>query len=199
MNGPRRITASLGLTGLLLLTVVASSRAQSPPNEPDKPATPRAALRERLVELRTRVEVLQLEHDADKEDLLTTLKTVRKLQRDGLPKEEREALGHMAQRIQQISSSVDEKEEAAFLEDLTRKAKSGPDKTIVKYVKDKGFRNINYVVLGDMLIEQEGILRVDGLKKDIDEKTRHFTKQSAQLNTLKLELEDVEHRYADTR
>ena len=198
MNRHRAVKA-LMLLGLGLLGTVAISRAQSARPEPDKPTAPRA-LRERLVQLRSQVEVLQLEHDADMEDLNASLKSVRTLRRDGLPKEEREALGQMALEMQQAMVNItDEKQEAAFLENLTGKAQKGPDKILIKYLKDKGFKNFNYVAFGDLMIEQTPKLLIEKQEKEIAEKTVVFTEKTARLNALKLELEEAEHRYADTR
>jgi hypothetical protein len=75
----RSVAAAVGLVVTIGLGAVALTRAQ-PPDKGERPAaSPRQKLRERLVQLRTEVEVLRLERDAGRAEILDAMKQQREL------------------------------------------------------------------------------------------------------------------------
>ena len=127
------IAVVFGLAALLGLGAVSSPARQDEPKAKEE-VSAKKALRERVIALRTEVELLQIEHDADRIDLVETLAEHRTLLRKGLQ---------------------DETKELAAVERR--------------------------------------------LRKSIDMKKIDFTRRSRELNEKKLDLEDVEKRYSQTR
>src|SRR5947199_8047702 len=80
----RSVAAALVLAGLTGLGAAALTRAQPPEPEKGQELSPRQKVRERVVRLRSELDLLKLEYAADRDDLSATMKQLRDLRRDGI-------------------------------------------------------------------------------------------------------------------
>jgi hypothetical protein len=179
-----------GLVMLFGVGAVALTRAQQP--NADEPVSPRKALRDRLIKLRTEVEILKLEHDADKADLAEELKSLRSLQREGLDQRKIVAAETMATQFQMSKGFVDEKK---FVEMLKE---SG----LAELFKGKDLKDIDRNTFARALVEEETKEqgeKLKALKVSIAEKKKTFALRTLEFHEKKLDLDDAERRYNGTR
>jgi hypothetical protein len=186
----RSIAMMGGLVMLFGVGAVALTRAQQP--NADEPVSPRKALRDRLIKLRTEVEILKLEHDADKADLAEELKSLRSLQREGLDQRKIVAAETMATQFQMSKGFVDEKK---FVEMLKE---SG----LAELFKGKDLKDIDRNTFARALVEEETKEqgeKLKALKVSIAEKKKTFALRTLEFHEKKLDLDDAERRYNGTR
>jgi hypothetical protein len=196
MNRVLSIALACSFAGLLGLGVVTLTGAQPPDPEPSA----RQKLRARLVDLRTEVEVLKLEHDADKEDLRASLTTVRKLQRDGLDKDVLKAIQYTVEIFRTALPLNNEEDLARVLQAIEVQTRTADKHDVfLKYFRQKGFQKVDADELGPLLVDREVKMRIESSLKAIDQKKARFVEAARQLHTKQLDLEDAERRYRETR
>jgi hypothetical protein len=182
----RSIAMMGGLVMLFGLGAVALTRAQQP--DADEPVSPRKALRDRLIKLRTEVEILKLEHDADKADLAEELKSLRSLQRDGLDQRRIEEFEKLAGQYKSLRDIMHEEE---FVEWLKKMG-------VAELFKGKDLKDLDKNTIARTLIEGAKA-QGDKLRQSIADKKKSFALRTLEFHEKKLDLDDAERRYNGTR
>jgi hypothetical protein len=200
MSYARPTALTCGLAAVLALAAP-TARAQPPGGGEEKSA--RQKLRDRLIDLRAEVEVLQLEHDADRADLRASLKTVRKLQREGvegLNKDVVKAIKETVEMFQTARNIASDDDLARLLKRLEQQAKAQNGVSALdRYIREKGLKNVDPNEVGRLMVEGELAVRVEKGLKEVDRKKARFAETTRQLQAKKLDLEDAEQRYQDSR
>lgn len=198
--------------GLALL--VGPGAGAQPPGDDGAPS-PRERLRARVVALRTEVELLKIEHDADREDLIATMRQLRKLRRDGLDKDRLEAIEAVARQFFQIKARADGgpsplAQPLPNLPGFPQPDKIDPkefyaqienDKDMSRMLKEKGIKaeDLTPIQFEELLVEGEKRAYGERLGKEIEHKRARFADLSRRLHEKRLDLEDAERRYRETR
>lgn len=152
--------------------------AQNPPLGDVPEAAGRKALRERVIALRVEVELLQIDHDADRAGLLDLMKGQRKGDPIGLGQNGLEGLAMMEFDAilgdEESLDSMKEVTEALQKEDAGMDGLKSAQKALKKFARK----------------------RAESLQVRIDRAKKDFARQAAALEGKKLDLADLEARYA---
>jgi hypothetical protein len=151
------VVLGLGLVGITL--------AQQPGAQPKPRAADKAALHDEVVKLRVEIELLQLEHDADRESLLAWMKG----ERIG-------TVGMAGFAIETMLSTMGNAEATKAMEE--------GEKLIAK-AKEKGEDG---EAIGRRVLSE-------AVKKQIDPMRKNYAKQAAELAEKRLQLDAVERQY----
>ena len=160
------ISVGLGLAGLAL--------AQQPGERPTSGAALKAQLRSRVIKLRAEVDVLQVDHDAERESLVAWLKTFKQPEymgavQPGVPTQ----LGMMMVETNLFTGKTTDAKE---WEELANKYAGN----------EKGFLN----AVAEKAKKQEETVRTSVARKRAD-----YAHQAAELAEKRLDLEDLETQY----
>lgn len=213
MSRLRSVAAACGLAGLVALGGVALTRAQQPGANGGRADSPAQRLRDRLVTIRTEVELMKLEHDADRDDLLATMRQLRRLRRDGLDKVRREAIEQAARQFLEVKAMADAGENLERLIPGVLRPSPGPpdaekllgalakDKEFSKVLKERGIKveDLDAFQFGRIVLEEETKALGKSLTEAVERKRGGFARLARELHAKKLDLEDAERRYALTR
>jgi hypothetical protein len=190
----RSVAVACGLVATIGLGLVALTRAQ-PPGDGERPAaSPRQKLRERLVGLRTEVELLKVEHEADRADLAKSLKRLRDLRRDGLPDNDR-------QQIMQVARMTYRAEINPGADVSARGRRVSLGEHLERYLaenRDK-VKSLSAGQFVTLLLEEETNARAIPLVKSVEERKERFAHSARELHARELDLDEAERRYAETR
>jgi hypothetical protein len=150
---------------VLGLGIVGIGLAQQPGAEPKPQAADKAALRAQAVKLRVEIELLQLDHDADRESLLNWMKG------------ERMGPGGLAgMAIETMLGMMGNAEATKTLEE---------GKKLIAKAKEKGE--------DDKALTRRVL--AEAVKKQIDPMKENYAKQAAELAGKRLQLDAVERQY----
>ena len=205
MTRARSIAVACGLAGLLGLGAAAVSRGQQAELKGDAKVSPRKALRDRVVTLRAEVEVLQLEHDADRADLLDESMELRRLSR-GRP--DRKLFEGVAGNVEAfIKMSADERKE--FIDALSKDDHEDPEfvgelATLKNFAPAASASEVRTEARAVMRLtaalgNKEVKKREKALRTEIDQKREGLRRRATELNEKKLDLEEAEIRYREVR
>jgi hypothetical protein len=158
----RMITAAVVLLGLGIAGI---TLAQQPGAEPKPQAADKAALRAQVVKLRVEIELLQLDHDADRESIL------------GWMKGERMGPGGLAgMAIETMLGMMGNAEATKTIEEGEK---------LVAKAKDRGE---DEEAVGRRVL-------AEAVKKQLEPMKKNYAKQAAELAEKRLELDAVEKQY----
>jgi hypothetical protein len=158
----KRIIAAVVVFGL---GIVGITLAQQPGAQPKQQAADKAALRAQVVKLRVEIELLQLDHDADRDNLLNWMKA--------------ELMGSGGMAGMLIETMLETMGNA----EATKTMKEG-EKQIAK-AKEKGE--------DDEALSRRVL--AEAVKKQIDPMKQNYAKQAAELVEKRLQLDAVEQQY----
>jgi hypothetical protein len=172
MKTPRTIGLGLGLILLFGVGAATFSNAQQPRGKPEHRTPIRAELRERILQLRTEVDLLQLECDATRACLFEWLRDQGKADLMGIDMSA--LLGTVKLEMGGLSGDAASlKETSDLISDLNGENKEAGLRAIQKTVK-KG---------------------KDDLRGALDRKKQDFARQARLLNEKKLDLVEAEKQY----
>lgn len=151
------VVLGLGIVGITL--------AQQPGGQPKPPAADKTALRTQVVQLRVEIELLQLDHDADRDNLLNWMKA------------ERMGTGGLAgTAIETMLGMLGHAEATRIIEE--------GEKRIAK-AKEKGE---DEEAVGRQVL-------AEAVKKQIDPMKKNYAKQAAELAEKRLQLDAAEKQF----
>ena len=181
MTGRNRIGAVLAATILLAVAVAAATRAQQVPSGAKAADPAKKELRKKLVELRTSVDLMQVEHDAAREHLLSVLRAQAQLDSEGsTPAIRASAAARATSQVMNyfLGGAADEARKNEQSEEA--RAEKAADEFANSVAED---------------IKQEG----EAIRKAVDRATKKFTEATRRLHDKRLELADAEAAFARSR
>jgi hypothetical protein len=186
------VVLGIGMAGIAL--------AQVNGQEPKRQSSEWAKLRAQVVKLQVEIELLQLEHDADRTVLLDLLQTARK--NDLIPV----ALAiHGRVDVRDSNTAPKTAEEWNALE---TRAMMGDEKAHEMYMKvseavekaEKKGEDVQEAMLAAWKeLSDQRAKKGDPLQNHIDRKKKEFSRQAAELAEKRLELADVEKRLNEAK
>ncbi len=206
MTKTRSVLMACGLTGVLGLGALTIGRAQQAEPKVEKDVSGKQALRERLITLRTEVEILQIEHDADRADLIESVTNLRTYLRRIPSDDERFGRAKLLKEMADEYREKSDEEKRSWLRMFSRMASSQPE--LAK--KNLGLTALDEESLAKLLTPEglekamkkekaEDAADETRLRQTIDQKRKNFAHQTRELNEKKLDLEDLEKRYSQIR
>jgi hypothetical protein len=191
------VVLGLGIVGIAL--------AQQANQQPGQPAATRAKLRSRIVKLRAELDLLQLEHDTDRADLLDDMRTQR--QKDNLlTLDSLETLATAREPMKMPKSEAD-------WEAIGKRVESGDqDAMQLLAVYERAASVLQ--ASGKVLKEEETLKAAEAAAKEflekkaklgeslrsrVDRNKQDYARQAASLAEKRLDLEDLERQYHGAR
>jgi len=156
------VVLGLGVMGIAL--------AQQTGQQPKDQASQKAKLRDRVVKLRVEVELMELEHDATRADILDMTKDIRNSESDSPEQVQRIALGFLSLTEGEALGKLAQEKEA-----------------------EKAAEQI------DKVVQEAHKKTLDEAKALRERRKKAYAKQAEELAGKRLELADVEKNYNDAR
>jgi hypothetical protein len=160
----------IAVSVVLSLVVAGITSAQHTGEQPKGQAAERTKLRVQVVKLRVDIELLELEHEATRAEILEMTKDIRNSESEGP-----EGLKGMALGLLSLTDGE------ALAKHVEKKGADGVVKQVDKAVKDAQKETLNQI------------------KASREDKKKDYAKQAAELAEKRLELAGLEKRYSESR
>jgi hypothetical protein len=171
------VVLGLGIVGITL--------AQQNGEQPKDQVSGKAKLRAEVVKLRVEIELLQLDHDADRDNLLARMKNMK--QAEFMGSSQPGVVGMMGLEMLEMRTLMGDAEAGRAVEEAQKEIARAVEKG-----EDTG-------VIGQKAMEKVVKKQAEGIRGYIDRKRKDYARQAAELAEKQLELAEVEKRYKEAK